>query len=77
MFATCPANAPLTLHGQIKLFFWSAGDGKYKVEYLSRLKPYCDASRGDWQEVWQEWNERKRLTIFLCEGHAKEYGFEW
>jgi len=33
-------------------------------------KPQCDASRTDWQSIQQEWNERKRVYIWLCKEHA-------
>lgn len=60
-----------------KVIYWLPSGDDYKIEYipLGFPKPWCDASRPDWQAIYQEWSKRKRLYIWLCERHAVAYGF--
>jgi hypothetical protein len=68
---------PIHMHEADKVVWWLlTGDG-YKTEPISYLKPRCDASGPDWQTVFQEWQDRKRLCIWLCEPCAIETGILW
>jgi hypothetical protein len=51
---------------------------KPQIEALEewRPRPYCDATRPDWQDTWKRWTERKQLTIYLCHDDAAIYGFK-
>jgi hypothetical protein len=61
-----------------KVIYWSqSGSDKMEWTRLGFLKPWCDASRPNWNNILQEWKERKRLYIWLCERHAVACGFPW
>jgi CheY-like chemotaxis protein len=63
---------------------WSTRVGRRKtssnewvVEFLSPERPrcFCDASRPEWKAIVDEWKDRKRLYLWLCEQHAVTCGF--
>ena len=60
-----------------KVVYWPLSGSGYKIERLSGLRPYCDATRSDWITIWNEWKDQKRRHIFLCENHAFFVGFLW
>ncbi len=42
-----------------------------------QMTGYCDAEAPHFDEIWRDWNEGKRETIYLCIEHARELGLEW
>lgn len=71
---TCSAECPAWTE---KVIYWREDAKDTHIEPVGVLRPYCDASRTDWSVILEEWNQRKRLTIFLCEDHARNLGFRW
>jgi hypothetical protein len=68
--AECPAWAE-------KVIYWREAAKEPIIEPAGVLRPYCDASRKEWPVILEEWNQTKRLTIYLCESHATRLGFKW
>jgi hypothetical protein len=55
---------------------YRTSNARPRIESVGVLRPYCDASRPDWQRIWEAWNKKTCLAIFLCADHAADYGFE-
>ena len=62
-----------------KVIYWlpSRDDPEWSRLPPGFPKPWCDTCRPDWHAIHQEWKERKRVYIWLCERHAVAYGFAW
>lgn len=58
-----------------KVIKWLPSGQDYAAEFIRPGDPrfMCDASRLDWRVIFEEWKERKRLYIWLCEAHALAY----
>jgi hypothetical protein len=65
------------VHEAEKVVSWLPMSNGYKTESISYQKPRCDAGRPDWQIAFQEWQDRKRLCIWVCESCAVEAGIVW
>jgi len=50
------------------------------VEYCTESEfdnPIGKKEAPHFDEIWRDWNEGKRETIYLCLEHAQELGLEW
>ena len=42
-----------------------------------QMTGYCDVEAPHFDEIWRDWNEGKRETIYLCLEHAQKLGRAW